>query len=198
MPSLQLIKRDIKVMRPIFSVHAGEYLVGTYIEENYKNLNVWIPAKDTGIDLLLTDKMNRKTLSIQVKFSKDFLGSLGKTKSEAVSTKVKSGGWWTFRRSKIKESAADLWILVLYRFTLRDYDFIIIEPQELLKRYDNLGRHNKIIQSYVWVTSSNRCWETRDLRKQQEEAVALDKYTDPVRDLTRYLNNWGMVKEKLF
>lgn len=80
-------------MRPIFSVHAGEYLVGTHIEENYKNLNVWIPAKDTGIDLLLTDKTNRKTLSIQVKFSKDFLGSLGKTTSEAVATKVKSGGW---------------------------------------------------------------------------------------------------------
>jgi len=185
-------------MRPIFSVHAGEYLVGTHIEENYKNLNLWIPAKDTGIDLLLTDKTNRKTLSIQVKFSKDFLGSLGKTKPEAVSAKVKSGGWWKFSRSKIEGSAADLWVLALYRFRRRDCDFINIQPQELLDRYNKLERKGEAIQSYVWVTSSKRCWETRDLKKQQEEALGLDEYTDPGRDLTRYINNWEMVKEKLF
>ena len=184
-------------MRPIFSVHAGEYLVGMHIQENYKNLNVWIPAKDTGIDILLTDKTNRKTLSIQVKFSKDYLGSLGKTKSEVVSAKVRSGGWWKFSRKKIAGSAADLWILVLYRFTRRDYDFIIIQPQDLLERYNKLERNDESIQSYIWVTSSNRCWETRGLKKQEEDAVALDKYTDPIRDLTCYLNNWEIVKERL-
>jgi len=184
-------------MRPIFSIHAGEYLVGTHIEENYKNLNVWIPAKDTGIDLLVTDKTNRKTLSIQVKFSKDFLGSRGNSVSSAVAAKVKSGGWWTFNQSKIESSAADLWILVLYRFTQKDYDFIIIEPQELLSRYHQLGRGPEKLQSYVWVTSSNRCWETRGLNKQQQEAIANDGYSEPVRDLTRYLNNWTSVEQKL-
>ncbi|HXG68006.1 MAG TPA: hypothetical protein VNO70_23110 [Blastocatellia bacterium] len=184
-------------MRPIFSIHAGEYLVGTHIEENYKKLNVWIPAKDMGIDLLVTDHANKKTLSIQVKFSKDFLGSLGNSTSETVATHVKSGGWWTFKQSKMQSSMADLWILVLYRFTQRDYDFIIIEPQELLNRYQKLGRNKETIHSYVWVTSSKRCWETRGLNRQQQDAIALDEFTDTDRDLTGYLNNWAVIEQKL-
>jgi hypothetical protein len=184
-------------VKPIFSVHAGEYLVGTHIEENYKDLNVWLPSKDTGVDILVTDKANGRTLSVQVKFSKDFLGSLGNSTSEAVVAKVKAGGWWTFNQKKLTGSAADLWILVLYRFTKRDYDFIIIEPQELLKRYNQLGKHQEAIQSYIWVTSSNRCWETRGLSKKQQDEVALDQYENPIRDLSEYLNNWQSVEAKL-
>ena len=184
-------------MRSIFSVHAGEYLVATHVEERYKHLNVWVPSKDTGVDLLLTDRANRKTLSIQVKFSKDFLGSLGNSTSEAVVANVKAGGWWKFDRKKLNSSAADLWILVLYRFTRRDYDFIIIEPQELLKRYNELGEHKETIQSYVWVTSSKRCWETRGLNKQQHDEVAHDEYESTTRDLSQYLNNWKSVEARL-
>jgi hypothetical protein len=36
-------------VKPIFSVHAGEYLVATHIEENYKHLNVWLPSKDADV-----------------------------------------------------------------------------------------------------------------------------------------------------
>ena len=184
-------------MKPIFSVHAGEYLVGTHIEENFKHLNVWLPSKDTGVDLLVTDKTNSRALALQVKFSKDFLGSLGNSSSEVVVAKVKAGGWWTFNQKKLSSSAADLWILVLYRFTKRDYDFIIIEPQELLKRYRQLGKDQERIQSYLWVTASNRCRGTRGLDKQQQDEVALDQYTSPIRDLSAYLNNWQTIEAKL-
>ena len=184
-------------MRPIFSVHAGEYLVGTHIEEQQRDLRLWLPAKDTGVDLLVTDKANKKTLSLQVKFSKDFLGSVGNGTSEAVAAKVKAGGWWTFNQKKMSSSVADLWVLVLYRFTQRDYDFIIIEPQDLFTRYHRLGRNQAAIHSYIWVTASNRCWETRGLSKTQQEEIALDRYADPIRDLSRYLNNWQSVEAKL-
>lgn len=185
-------------MKPIFSIHAGEYLVGIHIEQTYKNLNVWLPSKDTGIDLLVTDQTNSKAISLQVKFSKDyFLGSLGKSNAETIVTKVKSGGWWTFKPDKIKDSKADLWVLVLYKFTQRDYDFIIIEPQELSRRYERLGRNTGVIQSYVWVTSSKKCWETRGLNKQQQIALANDEYTDTVRDLSVYLNNWSKLEKRL-
>jgi hypothetical protein len=184
-------------VKPIFSLHAGEYLVATHIEENFKHLNVWLPSKDTGVDILVTDKTNRKTVSVQVKFSKDFLGSLGNSTSEAVVAKVKAGGWWTFNQKKLDSSVANLWILVLYRFTRRDYDFIIIEPRDLAERYRQLGRHPETIQSYLWVTSNNRCWETRGLSKQQQDEVANDQYTDPIRDLSEYLNNWQLVERKL-
>lgn len=184
-------------MQPIFSIHAGEYLVGTHIEQTYKNLNIWLPSKDTGIDLLVTDQTNSKVISLQVKFSKDFLGSLGESLAEAVVAKVKSGGWWTFKPDKIKDSKADLWVLVLYRFTQRDYDFVVIEPQELSRRYEQLGRNTGTIQSYVWVTSSKRCWETRGLTKQQQIALANDEFTDSARDLSAYLNNWSKLEERL-
>jgi len=60
-------------MRPFFTVHAGEYLVGSEIERQFKQVNVWVPSRDTGIDLLMSNRKNRRTVSVQVKFSKDFL-----------------------------------------------------------------------------------------------------------------------------
>jgi hypothetical protein len=60
-------------MRPIFTIHAGEFLLGAHLEAAFKGINIWVPAKDTGVDLLITDRGNKKTVSFQVKFSRDFL-----------------------------------------------------------------------------------------------------------------------------
>ena len=46
-------------MRPLFTVHAGEFLVGQHIE-GFKGKNVWVPTKDTGVDLLVTNSANTK------------------------------------------------------------------------------------------------------------------------------------------
>src|SRR5690554_1866372 len=45
-------------MQPLFTIHAGEYLVGSHIEQHLRDpngdkVNVWVPSKDTGIDLLV-------------------------------------------------------------------------------------------------------------------------------------------------
>jgi len=110
--------------------------------------------------------------------------------------RVKSGGWWTFKREKIRDSRADLWILVLYRFSRRDYDLLVIEPAELLRRYDQFNRTG-IVQSYVWVTASGKCWETRGLNKRQQIELANDEFVDSARDLSAYLNNWNSLEAKL-
>jgi hypothetical protein len=60
-------------MRPLFTVHAGEFLVGQHIEASFKDKNVWVPTKDGGVDLLVTNLANTKTVTLQVKFSRDFL-----------------------------------------------------------------------------------------------------------------------------
>lgn len=60
-------------MKPMFSVHAGEYLTGSHIERKFCHVNLWVPAKDKRIDLFVSDRTNRQTVSLQVKFSKDFL-----------------------------------------------------------------------------------------------------------------------------
>lgn len=100
-------------MKPIFTIHAGEYLVGSHIEETYKKARVWLPSKDTGIDLLVTNEQLDRMVSLQVKFSKDFLGNKGGTNA-FLQTRIKAGGWWTFKYEKIENSPADLWVLGIY------------------------------------------------------------------------------------
>jgi hypothetical protein len=170
----------------------GEVLVGSHIERAYKNSRVWLPSRDAGIDLLVTNQQLSRAASIQVKYSKDFLWNQGggKNASRDVATRIKSGGWWTFNHAKLRKSPANLWVLVLYRSSHRDCDFLVIEPSELLIRYKKLGRTSDTIQSYVWVTENGRCWETRGLSKQEQVAVALSNFNRPVRDLTQFLNNW--------
>ena len=60
-------------MKTLFTIHAGEYLVGNHLEKKYKkDIKVWIPSKDIGTDLLVTDSENKKSVSLQVKFSRDY------------------------------------------------------------------------------------------------------------------------------
>lgn len=47
-------------MRPMFTVHVGEHLVGDYMERTFPRWNVWVPSKDTGTDLLLTEAGRRE------------------------------------------------------------------------------------------------------------------------------------------
>jgi hypothetical protein len=34
-------------MKPLFTVHAGEFLVASYIEQRFKDYLVWIPSRDS-------------------------------------------------------------------------------------------------------------------------------------------------------
>jgi hypothetical protein len=183
-------------MKPIFTIHAGEYLVGSHIEETYKRARVWLPSKDTGIDLLVTNEHLDLTVSLQVKFSKDFLGNKVGA-SALLQTGIKAGGWWTFNYDKIKNSPANLWVLVLYRFSHRDFDFVIISPSQLLECYENLGHKSGIIQSYVWVTENGECWETRGLKKAEQESIAVGTFNEKIRSLSEFLNNWQPLLVKI-
>ena len=177
-------------MRPIFTIHAGEYLVATKIEESFPSARVWVPSKDDGIDLLVTDQNCSKSISLQVKFSKDYLGNGVKPE---IAEGIKSGGWWTLSRDKISKSPADYWVLVTYSFHSRDFDFLFIKPSELIKLYDSLGNKERI-NSYVWVTKSGQCWETRGLKKKEQFSVAQGNFIDESRNLTKHLNNWSSIQ----
>jgi hypothetical protein len=93
-------------MKTLFTVHAGEFLVGSKIEQQIKGINIWLPAKDKGIDLLVTNSQNRCLVSLQVKFSRDFLiTNMGSIFQEG----LLACGWWTHSQKKIRASKADLW-----------------------------------------------------------------------------------------
>ncbi|MBU0665699.1 MAG: hypothetical protein KJ990_14330 [Proteobacteria bacterium] len=181
-------------MKPIFTIHAGEYLVGSYIEENYKDFNIWIPSKDTGIDLLVTNKDNTRTVSIQIKFSKDFLITHGKKEYQ---NDLVSCGWWTLNREKIEKSTADLWVMVLHTFNDKNMQYVIIDPTELNYRMNAIHPTEKSLQTYLWVTSKGKCWETRGLKKYQQDLVVEDAFENNVRNFSSFLNNWTALEDKL-
>ena len=182
-------------MKPLFTVHAGEYLVGSHIEAEYPKWNVWIPSKDTGIDLLVTNGRGTKSVSLQVKFSKDFNPT---HRPILLQSKLMAAGWWTYQEKKIKDSRADFWVFVLPSFTERETSFIIVPPHELLRRLRTIhGRSGKRIHSYLWITRTGRCWEARGLNKQDEEMIAFDRFTDGERNFTAYLNGWSRVERLL-
>ena len=182
-------------MRPLFTIHAGEYLVGSHIEERLPKLNVWIPAKDTGIDLLVTNAAATRAVSLQVKFSKDFNPT---HRTPVLQSKLAAAGWRTHQEKKIKGSTADFWVFVLPSFTERRTSFIIIPPAELLRRLLAIhGKSEKRLHSYLWVTKSGRCWEARGLNTADQEMLAFDRFRSPHRDFSQYLDSWAEVEKRL-
>jgi hypothetical protein len=177
-------------MKPLFTVHAGEYLAGAELERRFKRANVWVPLRDTGIDLLVSDSRNRKNVSLQVKFSKDFLVT---HMGPEFQKELRACGWWTINRDKLAKSPADYWVFVLQGFSSRSTDFVIVPRGELLKSLVAIHGRGKTIQVYIWVTERDRCWETRGLARADQLRVAHGDFRHAHRDLTRWLNNWGPI-----
>lgn len=185
-------------MKPLFTIHAGEFLVDDAIERKFPKVNVWVPAKDTGVDLLVSDAGNERAISLQVKLSRDYLEGRDfatHMKDEIFHTGLRALGWWTPTRQQIKKSPAKYWVFVLAGFVNKTTDFIIIEPRELLTRLDGIhqGRPDKF-QCYFCVTNGKRCWDTRGLKRSDVRLVAEATFTDEARDFTTYLNNWTPIE----
>lgn len=62
------------------------------------------------------------------------------------------------------------------------------------RRSQAIHSKGKTIQSYLWVTEKNRCWESRGLKRQEQLAIADGQYSNSERDFTAYLNNWGPIQ----
>jgi hypothetical protein len=184
-------------MKPLFTVHAGEYLVGAHTERRLKRLNVWIPSRDTGIDLLVSDRSNRRSVSLQVKLSKDYLVTHMRP---AFQKQLRACGWWTINRDKLRTSPADFWVFVLLGFDRRTIDFVIVPLPELWKRLRLIhGQQKKTIQTYLWVTEEHKCWEARELEDGvgDQHKIVEGQYEHRVRDFTVFLDNWRQVTARL-
>jgi len=183
-------------MKTLFTLHIGEYLVGSYIEQHFKRVNVWVPSRDTGVDLLVSDSQNRRAVSLQVKFSKDYLvADMG----PMFQKQLRACGWWTINQDKLRASPADFWVFVLHGFARRTIDFVIVPHVELRRRLRLIHDSQKIIQSYLWVTERigrnlDRCWETRDLQQKYRLQIANGEYRNQHREFTKWLNNWNPVE----
>ncbi len=191
-------------MKPLFTIHAGEYLVGLHLPKYLRSLkpNIWIPAKDTGIDLLVTDHANRHAVSLQVKYGKDFLPE---EKKLDLRRSLRCRSWFALNRTKLNGSKAQFWVFVLRGFESDAPDFVVIPKAELQRRMKKKRTSGRgILQIYLCSTKSKktkkaRCWEMREVGREAERQIAEGTYKEPLRDFTGYLNwdGWAAVANKL-
>lgn len=174
-------------VKPLFTIHAGEYLVGEHIERSFRNARAWIPTRDTGIDLLVSDRKHRRCVSLQIKFSRDFLVTHWDREFQKP---LRAAGWWAINRAKLMASDAQFWVFVLLGFAQRSTDFIVVPRRQLLTRLTALHGRQRVLQTYFTVTEANKCWETRGLSRRDRLRVADDTFRARLRDFTPWLNNW--------
>jgi hypothetical protein len=181
----------------MFTIHAGEYLTGLHIQRRFPKFNLWLPTKDTGTDLLVTDAGNNRAVSLQVKYGKDFLPD----KSAEIQKKFRCLSWFTLNSAKLDASSAELWVFVLHSFKHDKPDFVVIPKDELRNRMAEIhGVSDANVQSYLCSTETNQCWEVRMPRHDTVlRQIADGSYKDPKRDFTKYLNDagWGALIKKV-
>lgn len=179
-------------MRSLFTVHAGEYLVGGELERRFPDAEVWVPARDTGVDLLVT--RGERHVALQVKLSRIYAPRHGAPKLSHIRGRR---GWWTFAPKKVQGSPADLWVLALHSILEPERtSFIVIRPAVLAERLARLRGHAKRWDTYLEVIGE-RCWETRGLRKAEYEKLASGGPGPRVRDFTEHLDAWDRVDHYL-
>ncbi len=180
-------------MRPLFTVHAGEYLVGEFIEKNFPKLNVWIPSKDTGIDLLVTNRTNSKTVSLQVKLSRDYRSYHGSDEFESTLT---VGGWFSLNHLKIEKSTADYWVFILVSHDKKMKPrHIVISPKDLLKKLIDVHKKSSRYNFYLWLRDQDRlALDGRSLSRYDKKLLLEGSFNLGSRDYSRYIENWLPLK----
>lgn len=177
-------------MKPLFTIHAGEYVVARHLESEYPKLRIWVPTRDTGIDLLVTNRSNNKCVSLQVKYSCDFLDRMMQAQ---IQRGLKACGWWSIKRKKIEESEADYWVFALIGFASKSTDFVVLKPADLLRRLKKIYGTRDLYQVYFWITKDSKVWETRSLQTAEKIKIAESKFSDQKLDFSQYLDCWDML-----
>jgi len=175
-------------MKPLFTIHEGEFLVGDYISRKLGNkYDVWVPTKDSGVDLLVTRKRRAGTpVALQVKFSRSF-----DLEADMVPHLI-ANSWFKIDPKKVRASPADLWVFVI--LTLRhEYHFVVVPTRELRKRIPRGS--GKIWNVYLWVLGSGKCYQVRGLSSIERSAILSDGVRDRSRDFTKWLENWNLLDQ---
>lgn len=173
-------------MKPIFTIHEGEFLVGDHINRKLgRKFDVWVPSKDSGIDLLVTRRgLKGKAIGLQVKFSRGF------DIRQELARHVIATSWYTLDPRKIRQSQADVWVFAI--LTLRqEQHFVVIPANELRKRIPRSA--GKTWNLYLWVYASGSCFQVRDLSNEERLDTAYRGVQDQNRDFSPWLENWKLL-----
>ena len=184
-------------MRPLFTIHAGEYVFGQEVLNKKLGLDLWIPAKDRGIDFLITNEDRSHSVAVQVKMSKDYRPIQSSTDFDKVSL---ARGWFTFSHHKLETSPADVWSLILVSSERQSKPvFINLSPDRLLKKLKAIHGHRINYNLYpclLELPKGRICLEGRGLKKDDRRLLASNKLTLGSRDLTEFYENWNFLTSK--
>jgi hypothetical protein len=169
-------------MKPLFTIHEGEFLVGDYINRRFGHkYDVWVPTKDSGVDLLVTRKGRKsKSVGLQVKFSRSF------DVHKKLSRDVLATSWYTLDPKKIRRSEADLWVFVF--MTLRHERYFVLIPTSELRRRIPRGRRSKW-NLYLWAYADGSCYQVRDLDLEGRLNAVHRRVLDRYRDFSIWIDN---------
>ncbi len=175
-------------MKPLFTIHEGEFLVGDHINRRLgRKFDVWVPTKDSGVDLLVTRKRRRgASVGLQVKFSRGF------SIREEMARHLIATSWYTLDPKKIRTSRADLWVFVI--LTLRHEEHFVLIPTRELRRRIPRGR-GRMWNLYLWVFDDGSCYQVRDLAKEAKLDVHHRGVRDRHRDFSPWLENWKLLEK---
>jgi hypothetical protein len=179
-------------MKPIFTVDAGEYLVGEKLER--RGLRVWVPSKDAGVDLLVMDRAIRRSVRLQVKMSRDYSDK----DSGKIGAEIEASGFFSVWIERLRKDAADFWVFVIVGAKLKKGQFLFIRPGDLFGRLSKLKeKKNRPQHFFLWIAKDGRCWETEGLSRDDLRKIALGKYKNPLRDLTPIVRDWSAIEKML-
>ena len=175
-------------MKPLFTIHEGEFLVGDHINRRLgRKYEVWVPTKDSGVDLLVTRKSRRgRAVGIQVKFSRGFSIRKG-MEGHLIAT-----SWFTLNPSKVRQSKAELWVFVILTLKHQEH-FVLIPTRELKKRIPR-GLTKKW-NVYLWVFNDQTCYQVRDLGREEILDIPHRGVRERRRDFSEWLEHWGLLDE---
>ena len=175
-------------MKPLFTIHEGEFLVGDHINRKLGHkYDVWVPTKDSGVDLLVTRKRRReRAVGLQVKFSRGF------SIREEMARHLIATSWFTLERAKLRKSHADLWVFVILTLKHQEH-FVVIPTRELRKRIPRGSRDKWNL--YLWVFDDRSCYQVRDLGREETLDVLHRGVRDRHRDFSEWLERWDLLNK---
>ena len=173
-------------MKPLFTIHEGEFLVGDHINRKLGHkYDVWVPTKDSGVDLLVTCKRRKgRAVGLQVKFSRGL--SIG----EEMARHLMATSWFTLEPEKIRKSQADLWVFVILTLKHEEH-FVVIPTRELRKRIPR-GQGGKW-NLYLWVFDNRSCYQVRDLGREEKLDIPHRGVRNQHHDFSEWLENWELL-----
>ena len=146
---------------------------------------MWVPAKDTGVDLLVTSKVRRRpAVGLQVKFSRSF------RIREEMARHLIATSWFTLDPQKIRKSRADLWVFAILTLKHEEH-FVVIPVSELRKRIP--PGSGKKWNLYLWVFNDGTCYQVRGLSNEERLTAMHEGVRDRRLDFTEWLERWDLL-----